>query len=88
MVDADGGGCCCTYYRFASLFLVILVPTCFWFHKPQPDICGEDFFLNTQHLQHWVQLYMVHPPLQRADVRQWNLHLLQGFITSGPFYLC
>ena len=30
---------------------------------------------------------MVHPLLQRADVRQWNLHLLEGFITSGPFYL-
>ena len=26
-------------------------------------------------------------PLQHADVMQWNLHLLQGFITSGPFYL-
>ena len=36
-----------TYCMFASLFLVILVPTCFRFKKPKPDICGEDFFLNT-----------------------------------------
>ena len=28
-----------TYCMFALLFLV-LVPTCFWFHKPQPDISG------------------------------------------------
>ena len=27
-----------TYCMFPLLFLVILVPSCFWFHKPQPDI--------------------------------------------------
>jgi hypothetical protein len=41
----------------------------------------------SQTLDSWLQLYMLHPPLQCADVRQWNLHLLEGFITSGPFYL-
>ena len=43
--------------------------------------------LASQTLDSWLQLYMLHPPLQRADVRHWNLHLLEGFITSGPFYL-
>ena len=67
-----------TYCMFASLFLV-LVPT--WFLVPQTSAW------YIWHLKHWFQLYLAPTPLQRADVRQWNLHLLQGFITSGPFYL-
>ena len=40
--------------------------------------------LQPQHLKHfpkkpWLQLYMLYPPLHHADVRQWNLNLLDGF---------
>ena len=63
---------------FALLFLFILVPTCFLFHKPQPDIC---FFLtaNTPGSSFTCCILL-------CSVR-WNLHLLEGFKNSGTFIL-